>query len=105
MLSITQEDNNQCKFCLKTEKGHVLLTSISFPDEAEMRTNIAELSGKTQNPIRFERKTDTSGKFLFSILNSNRQIIGNSQLYDSEAGMENGIKNLKKRITSLANTL
>ena len=102
MLSIVQEGNNACSFHLKTEKGHVLLTSIPFLDEAEMRKNIAELSSKGKYPIRFERKTNTSGEFLFSILNSNRQIIGNSQLYSSEAGMENGIKNLKKRISSLS---
>ncbi|MGB5667196.1 MAG: YegP family protein, partial [Maribacter sp.] len=40
--------------------------------------------------------------FLFSLKNNGGQIIGISELYSSEAGMENGIKNLKNRIASLA---
>ncbi len=49
----------------------------------------------------FERKTNTEGKFHFSLKDDDGRIIGHSEPYDSEAGMENGIKNLQEKIQSL----
>jgi len=49
---------------------------------------------------KVERKTNIDGKFLFSI-KKNQGIIGHSGLFSSEAGMENGIKNLKNHLANL----
>jgi len=46
----------------------------------------------------FERKTNHKGEFQFSLKDSDGKIIGHSQNYNSEAGMENGIKNLRSTI-------
>ncbi len=53
----------------------------------------------------FERKTDYNGKFLFILKNSEGKVLGNSMLYNSEAGMENGIKNLKTSISLLPDAI
>ncbi len=50
------------------------------------------------DPGKFERKTNHSGAFMFSLKDENGKIVGYSQCYNSEAGMENGIKNLKNKI-------
>jgi hypothetical protein len=43
----------------------------------------------------FERKTAKNGKFHFNIKSTNGQIIGSSQMYASESGMNNGIESVK----------
>jgi len=47
---------------------------------------------------RFERTTNHGGDFQFRLKNINGELIGNSLSYSSEAGMENGIKNLRQSI-------
>ena len=90
-------------FKLKTQSGHTLLRSVEFKEEEEAHNTVRSLIQLSDNSVRFERKTNHDGMFLFNLKNSGGKLIGHSQLYNSEAGMENGIKNLKNTITSLAN--
>ena len=43
---------------------------------------------------QFERKEAKNGKHYFVLKAKNHQIIGQSEMYDSEASMENGIKSV-----------
>lgn len=103
MIEIQKEDNKVFRFNLKTSSGRVLLESVPFTAPAEIEETIAEISPIIHNQRIFERKTHHNGKFLFALKNKEGKIIGNSQFYSSEAGMENGIKNLRNRITALSN--
>lgn len=102
MIEIIKENGNDTiRFALKAESGNILLRSTSFQTEYEVREvvqNLGILQGKRN---AFERKTNHDGQFLFNLKNTNGEVIGTSQSYRSEAGMENGIKNLKKRILDL----
>jgi len=102
MIEIKKRGAGKFSFNLKTQSGHTLLKSVEFADEDEVQKTVKSLNPLIDNSIRFERKTNHDGLFLFSLKNVNGQVIGHSQLYNSEAGMENGIKNLSKRISSLA---
>jgi len=51
----------------------------------------------------FERKTNHTGQFLFNLNDDDGNLIGRSQHYDSEMGMENGIKNLQTRMEAIRN--
>lgn len=101
MVEIKKENENRYIFILKAESGNTLLNSISFSNENEAKKVVHNLRTSTKKV--FERKTNHKGEFLFNVKNKNGQLIGSSQLYGSEAGMENGIKNLQNRITSLSN--
>jgi len=101
MVEIKKENGNEYIFSLKAESGITLLNSISFSNENEAKKVVRSLLTGTKKKI--ERKTNHKGEFLFNIKDKNGKLIGNSQLYGSEAGMENGIKNLQNRITSLSN--
>lgn len=95
MIEVSKIDNDRYRFTMKSETGQTLLESIPFEDKETLDTTLKEL--KTSATLkRFERKTNFEGKFLFNLKNEQGRIIGNSGLYTSEAGMENGIKNLKK---------
>ena len=101
MIEIKKGKNNTFQFSLKTAEGKTLLNSVDFESEAEIEDTVKQLKPLASRQNCFERKTNYDGHFLFNLKDKNGKIIGNSLLYDSEAGMENGITNLKRRITSL----
>ena len=101
MIEIQKGDDNTYSFLLKTQDGNTLLNSISFQSEEEVEQTLAQLAPADTPQIVFERKTNHGGKFLFKLKDASGKVIGNSLLYGSEAGMENGIRNLRNRIASL----
>ena len=103
MIDIKKRGTGMFSFDLKTQGGHTLLKSVEFTNKQEAQSIVKSLNPLSENSIRFERKTDHDGMFLFNLKNSDGKMIGHSQLYNSEAGMENGIKNLNNTITSLVN--
>ncbi|WP_047245674.1 YegP family protein [Maribacter thermophilus] len=94
MIEVGKIDNQGYRFTVKSETGQTLLESIIFEKREILETTLKALK-TTPSSKRFERKTNFEGKFLFNLTNEQGRIIGNSGLYTSEAGMENGIKNLK----------
>lgn len=103
MIEIVKGGNNAYRFKINTSDGHTLLNSIDFSSEEEIHKTIKNLNPLLDKQNIFQRRTDHSGKFLFMLRDAGGKIIGNSLLYSSEAGMENGIKNLKNRIASIYN--
>ena len=103
MIEIKKKGTNSYTFKLKTQNGHTLLRSVEYKNKKDMQHSVHHLNPSNRHNIKIERKTNHEGLFLFDIKNSKGQLIGHSQYYSSEAGMENGIENLKKRIDSLAN--
>ncbi|WP_171037031.1 YegP family protein [Maribacter algarum] len=87
---------------MKTITGNTLLSSVNYADKAKVEEVVQDLKNSKVRKISFERKTNHSGNFLFSLKYRKGGLIGNSELYQSEAGMENGIKNLIRRINSLS---
>ncbi len=104
MIKINKEDNNTYNFSLNTTNGNTLFYSVGFSSKEEIKNVVSGLNMFDKKQYRFERKTDHDGNFLFNLKDKKGELIGNSQLYGSEAGMENGIKNLKKRIAALNNS-
>ncbi len=98
MIEIKKTKSKEFEFFVKSESGKVLMQSIPFMDELSVNQTVDMLT-KTVSPIRsFERKTNFNGQFLFELKNKEGKIIGSSGLYRSEAGMENGIKNLNNQL-------
>ncbi len=103
MIEIRKLGDKGYGFNLMAENGGKLLKSVVFSSEAEVEKSLAELNTLRNRHDVFERKTNHEGKFLFNLKNQKGRLIAKSQLYSSEAGMENGIKNVKNRIASLTN--
>lgn len=102
MIKINKKDNNTYNFSLNTANGNILFYSVGFSSKEEIKNIVNGLNVSEKQLYVFERKTDHDGNFLFNLKDKNGRLIGNSQLYSSEAGMENGIKNLKIRIAALS---
>ncbi|WP_299432755.1 YegP family protein [uncultured Maribacter sp.] len=101
VITIKKDVNNKYTFNLKAKSGSILLNSITFNDKVEATKTVNNLKSKNEKELVFERKTNFDGKFLFNLKNKKGQLIGSSKLYDSEAGLENGINNTKESILSI----
>lgn len=102
MIEIRKDASDDYSFVLKAESGQALLNSVTYPSKTQAREVVSSLQTIQKSRKTIERKTNNNGKFLFSLKNSDGELIGNSLPYGSEAGMENGIKNLLARIHSLS---
>lgn len=101
MIEIVKQSAGSYHFYLKTEDGNSLLKSIDFRSREELNGIVENLHALIDDPMVFERRTNHTGKFLFQIKDRTGRLLGNSQLYNSEAGMENGIKNLRNSIAAI----
>ncbi|MEB8329256.1 YegP family protein [Flavobacteriaceae bacterium KMM 6897] len=103
MIEIKKHNEGTYRFKVNTSAGNTILESIDFSNIEDIKKSVADLQASINERKIFERKTDHSGKFLFQLKNKDGQLIGSSQLYSSEAGMENGIKNLKTYFDTISN--
>lgn len=102
MIEIKKSNTNTYRFFLKSKSGNTLLNSVDFISEDAVMLAVGKLPPLLKEQGVFERRTDHSGKFLFSLKDTDGKLIGQSVLYSSEAGMENGIKNLRKQLASIS---
>ncbi|MEM6717719.1 MAG: YegP family protein [Bacteroidota bacterium] len=97
MFELFQSENNQkFYFNLKAKNGQIIMSSQGYADKSGAKNGIESCKKNSTDDSKFERKTAKNGKFHFSLKAGNGQIIGSSQMYASEAGMENGIESVKK---------
>ena len=101
MFEIFQSDkNSKFYFNLKANNGQIILASQAYESKAGANTGIASVRENSTDDSKFERKTASNGKFHFVLKSGNGQVIGTSQMYASEAGMENGIESVKAHAPS-----
>ena len=101
MIQVRKDKDNQYRFVVTAKGGNSLLSSIPFRTRQELDAAVKQLQPLVERHSVFERKTSHNGKFHFALKNQEGAVIGTSKSYTSEAGMENGITNLRNRITSL----
>jgi hypothetical protein len=90
------EKNGKHYFNLKAKNGQVILSSQGYADVGGAKNGIQAIQKNCTDDSKFERKTAKNGQFHFNLKSGNGQIIGSSEMYSSEAGMENGIASVKK---------
>jgi uncharacterized protein len=83
-------------FNLKATNGQIILTSVMHSSMAECTDAIESVRVNCSDDNRFERKISSNNKHYFNLTSSTGQVIGKSELYESIAGMENGIASVKK---------
>lgn len=82
------------RFRLKASNGQTILSSEGYKAKASCNNGIASVQKNCGNPDLFVKKQTPSGKFRFSLVATNGQIIGTSQNYASESGCNNGMKSV-----------
>lgn len=92
---ISKRTNGDYQFNLKAGNGQVILTSQGYNSKSSCENGIESVRINSKDDAKFERKTSTNDKSYFNLKAGNGQIIGTSQMYESENGMENGIESVK----------
>jgi hypothetical protein len=92
---ISKRSNGEYQFNLKADNGQVILTSEGYSAKAGCDNGIASVRTNSQDADKFDRKTSSNGKPFFNLKASNGQIIGTSEMYESEASRDNGIASVK----------
>jgi uncharacterized protein YegP (UPF0339 family) len=93
---ISIRKNGEYQFNLKAGNGQVILASEGYKTKAACENGIASVKTNASDDQRYDRKTSTNGKAYFNLKAGNGQIIGSSEMYESEAARENGIASVKK---------
>lgn len=93
---IKQQKDGQHYFNLVAANGQNILKSEAYTTKAACQNGIESIKKNAELDGRYERKTSTNGKPFFNLKAANGQVIGTSELYESEAGRENGIESVKK---------
>ena len=93
---VTQRANGDFQFNLKAGNGQVILSSQGYAAKPSCLNGIVSVRKNSQDDARFERKVSANGKPFFNLTATNGQIIGNSEMYESEAARDNGIESVKK---------
>lgn len=94
MLKINTLLEDTSRFELKNKNGEVVFKSVPFKNESEIKATLQTLRSTNNKLKLFDRKTTHEGLFVFQLKNEQGQVIGSSEHYNSEAGMENGIQNI-----------
>lgn len=88
--------DNKHYFVLKAGNGETILQSQGYASEKSCLNGVESVRKNSQEPKRFEKKTASNGKFFFTLVATNGQIIGKSQMYKTEKGRNNGIDSVAR---------
>ncbi len=92
---IGKRGNGDFQFNLKAGNGQIILASQGYADKAGCRNGIDSVKKNSTDDARYERKVSSNHKFFFNLLAGNGQVIGTSEMYESESGRDNGIASVK----------
>ena len=83
--------NGEVYFNLKSPNGEVILTSEMYKSKRGALNGIESVKKNAALPARFEKKSNKAGKPFFVLKAGNRQVIGQSEAYSTEAARDGGI--------------
>ena len=72
------------------------MQSEMYESKASALNGIASIQKNAADDARYDRLVSKSEKPYFVLKAGNHQVIGQSQMYESEAGRDNGIESVKK---------
>lgn len=93
---ITTRKNGEFQFNLKAGNGQTILASEGYTTKAACLNGIESVKKNSQEDARYERLEAKNGKPYFNLKATNGQIIGSSEMYESNAARDNGIESVKK---------
>ena len=82
-------------FRLKAKNGQIILSSQGYKSKAGCLNGVDSVKRNCMDDKCFDRKEAANGKYHFNLKSTNGQIVGKSQMYASNSGMENGINSVR----------
>ena len=88
---IKTDAKGEYRFNLVVGNGQIILSSEGYTAKDGCMNGIESVRKNSQDVTKFDKSVASNGKFRFNLKAGNGQIIGVSQMYESEDGRENGI--------------
>jgi len=88
------DQKGQYRFRLKASNGQVILQSEGYTSKTGCMNGIESVRENAPKKDRYVTSVDKAGKYRFKLLAANKEAIGTSEGYSSEAGMKSGIKSV-----------
>jgi uncharacterized protein YegP (UPF0339 family) len=92
---ITKRTNGEFQFNLKAGNGQTILASEGYSTKANCENGIESVRKNSQDDNRFDKKTSSNGKSYFNLKATNGQIVGTSEMYESNESRDKGIESVK----------
>jgi len=96
IFEIYKDKAGEYRFRLKASNGQIILASEGYKDRSGCNNGIESVKKNSPDDSKYERKKSVNGKHMFNLKAGNNQVIGTSELYESEASRDNGIESVKK---------
>jgi uncharacterized protein len=95
---ISQRYNNEYQFNLVADNGQVILSSEGYSSKSACSNGIESVKINALDVTRFDKKISSNGKYYFNLRASNGQIIGSSEMYESQASRDNGLQSVMTNV-------
>ncbi len=95
-FEIYKDRRGEFRFRLKASNGEIILASEGYKAKAGCKNGIASVKKNSKAKKNYEVKESRNGKFMFNLRAKNSQVIGTSEMYNTNASCENGIKSVMK---------
>lgn len=93
---ISTRKNGEFQFNLKAANGQVILASEGYTTRAACENGIESVKKNSADINKFDKLVAKNEKLYFNLKAGNGQIIGTSEMYESEAGRSKGIKSVQE---------
>ncbi len=97
---ISPTSNDKFMFNLKAENNQVILTSQVYEQKQSALAGIESVQVNGPDAKNFQHKVSPAGEPYFVLKAKNGEIIGNSQMYSSEAAAQVGIASVQTNSAS-----
>ena len=94
-FELNTSSNGKFFFNLKASNGQIILSSEMYESKSAAQNGIESVKKNAGDAARYERKTSAKGEPYFVLKATNGQEIGRSEMYTSQAALENGIESVK----------
>ncbi len=90
------KDGKSFHFSLKSANGQIVLSSETYESKKNAEKGIASIKKNAANDKRYEQRKGKNDKPYFVLKANNGEVIGRSQMYASDKGVQKGIASVKK---------
>ncbi len=94
-FEIKKSKNDKFFFNLLASNGQIILSSEMYESKASALNGIASVQKNAPDDKRYARLEGKNKASYFTLKAGNHQVIGKSEMYDSEKARDNGIKSVQ----------
>lgn len=94
-FELYRDTAGEYRFRLKAGNGEIILASEGYTGKAGAENGIDSVKVNAPIDSRYEREVSADGKYYFNLRAVNHQVIGTSEMYESDAGRDSGVESVK----------